>query len=704
MKDPTPWIGQVARQLRNDLNGELSTQTELRFGRRGSLSVDLQAGRWFDHEQQTGGGVLDLVARENGNANGAAVEWIAETLNIDLRDDDQAPARQSRREPEARYIYQDTNGQPYLRVNRWPGKGKPFSQDRWDGERWRPGTKGLQAIPYRLPELRAAVTAGRTVLIAEGEKDVDSATALGITATTNPGGAGKWKPTLNKHFSGAVVVIAADADMAGRDHAEQVAKHLYRHAASIRVIEFDELGDKADLSDYIAQRRAAGADDATIAREIRQRAKAAPYWEPAAEPAEPAAAEPTGQAGDWYQRTMVGSRGQVLSNLANVVLALSEDPAWRGVLAYDDLLAQPVLMRPVPAPGQPAGEALPEPRPISDADVTSAQHWCQVAGLPSIGRDTVRDAMAHVAQATRRHPLREYLRSLTWDGESRIDRWLVDYLGAPDTAYVRAVARMWMIAAVARVMKPGAKVDHLLVLEGEQGLGKSSACRVLAEPWFGDDLPSLDDQIRAAQYLRGKWIIEVAEMHAFTKAESAKLKSFITQQVEQYIPKYGRSEVQEPRQCVFIATTNKSEYLRDETGGRRFWPVKVTGADVDALARDRDLLWAEAVAAYESAEPWWPSADTERELIAPEQEGRYETDAWEPLIADWLDDKVRDIEAHGKASHYTTSEIAMGALAFERSRIGNNEQRRIGAIMERLGWERRRVKGKRVWARKGGEG
>jgi predicted P-loop ATPase len=393
----------------------------------------------------------------------------------------------------------------------------------------------------------------------------------------------------------------------------------------------------------------------------------------------------------------VGSRGQVLSNLANVVLALSEDPAWRGVLAFDDFLEQTVLMRPVPAPGQPAGEALAEPRPISDADVTAAQHWLQVAGLPSIGKDTVRDAMAHVSMATRRHPVRSYLRSLTWDGEPRIDRWLVDYLGAPDTAYVRAVSRMWMIAAVARVMRPGAKVDHLLVLEGEQGVGKSSACRVLAQPYFGDDLPSLDDQIRAAQYLRGKWIIEVAEMHAFTKAESAKLKSFITQQVEQYIPKYGRSEVQEPRQCVFIATTNKTEYLRDETGGRRFWPVKVTGADVDALARDRDLLWAEAVAAYESGEAWWPSAETERELIQPEQEGRYESDAWEPMIADWLAEQVEKQTAAGYTPHVKVGDVATGALSFERARIGRNDQLRISAILERLGWERRRYQGGKVW-------
>ena len=680
----------VAQTLLGEPNKEISTKNEWRFGAKGSLSVDLRAGRWFDHEAGEGGGVLDLVRRQTGRANGAAVQWLRDNVGADIGDGGQA---QEKRRVVAEYVYQDANGEPYIRALKW-SSGQRFSQQRREGHQWRSGTKGLTPVLYRLPELRSG-RGHKTVLIPEGEKDVEALAELGFLATCNIGGAGKWRDRYSVELDGAHVVVLADNDQAGRNHAGQVARSIHPRAASVRVVHFPELPEKGDVSDWIARRRDAGEDDAALVTALRQRAREAPFWHPPA--GQP---EPSGTAGDWYSRTLAGARGQVLSNLANTLLAVAEDPAWRGVLAHDDFIQQAVLLRPAPVPGRPAGDPLAEPAPISDADVTSAQHWLQVAGLPSVDRGTVRDAMHHAALGTRRHPVRDYLRGLTWDGEPRIDTWLSDYIGADDTPYTRAVGRMWIISAVARVMRPGCKSDHLLVLEGAQGIGKSSACRALCgDAWFGDDLPSLDDQIRAAQYLRSKWIIEVAEMHSFGKAESAKLKSFITQQVEQFIPKYGRSEVREARQCVFIATTNKREYLRDETGGRRFWPVHVTDADVDALARDRDQIWAEAVCAYESGEEWWPSRDMERNLIQPQQEGRFEEDAWEPLVSEWLEEKAEKQQAAGYTPYVKIADVAIGALAFDKARIGRNDQLRISAVLERLGWKRKKRRGIKVWVK-----
>lgn len=389
----------------------------------------------------------------------------------------------------------------------------------------------------------------------------------------------------------------------------------------------------------------------------------------------------------WLNRCQRNDQGEPLGNVANAMVAMRQDEALHEAFAYDRMQRAGYVVRPLP--GDDASKCH-EFRPIRDVDVSSVQEYLQLAGLPKLGKDTCHQAVDLRASERAFHPVRDYLDGLRWDGQQRLDRWLITYMGAADTSYSAAIGAMFLICMVARIYEPGCKADYMLVMEGPQGLLKSTVCGVLGGVWYSDALPDIRTAGKdVAQHLNGKWLIEIGEMAALDKADAAALKAFITRTVERYRPSYGRKEVIEPRQCVFIGTTNEAVYLRDKTGGRRFWPVKVTHTVLDALIRDRDQLVGEAVCRYRAGEQWWPSREFELEHIKPEQEERYEADAWEGRVGSYLDGRTV----------VTVAEVGKEGLFIETPKLGTVEQRRIAAAMERLGWERggRGSHGERYW-------
>jgi predicted P-loop ATPase len=380
----------------------------------------------------------------------------------------------------------------------------------------------------------------------------------------------------------------------------------------------------------------------------------------------------------WLQYCLYGPGRRPLNNLANVMTALRNDAAVRDMLAYDEMYCGEVIVQNI---GGKAG--LPVPRPVQDVDITAIQEWLQLNGLPLVTTDTVHKAVDARSHERSFHPLRDYLDGLRWDGKPRVETWLSNYFGAVCDDYTKAIGKMFLVAAVARIFRPGCKVDYMMILEGLQGEYKSEACKVLGgEEWFSDQLPDTATAGKdVSQHLRGKWIIELSELHAMGRAESNQLKSFITRTTEKYRRSFGRKEVIEPRQCVFIGTTNKSVYLRDETGGRRFWPVGTSTIDLEALKQDRGQLWAEAVQLFRDDVQWWPDRAFEAEHIKPEQEARYEVDPWEAPVADYLEGLIDP--------KVLITQVAKCALGFlSDARIGTSDARRIAVVLERVGWKR----------------
>ena len=334
---------------------------------------------------------------------------------------------------------------------------------------------------------------------------------------------------------------------------------------------------------------------------------------------------------NWREHLIV-KRGEALGCVENVLLALRNDPAWAGVLHFNEF-----ALKTVAKASPPWATSRELPFQWTDADDVLAAAWFQREGILATP-ETVGRSIQAFSRDFLYHPVRDYLNSLTWDGIKRLDAWLRIRLGAEESLYTQAVGSRFLIGAVARVMVPGCKQDCVLILEGPQGCGKSTALRTLSEPWFSDEL---SDELGkdAAMQVASAWILEMSELDALSRAESAKTKAFISRSTDKYRPPYGKHVIEQPRSSVIAGTTNSDAYLRDETGARRFWPVKCGRIDIDGLKKDRDLLWAEAVSLFRANEPWWMDSTALNALATQEQEKRFDADPWHDLVANWVNDQ-----------------------------------------------------------------
>ncbi len=341
---------------------------------------------------------------------------------------------------------------------------------------------------------------------------------------------------------------------------------------------------------------------------------------------------------DWISKLALHAEtGKPLKTIDNVLMILENDPLLKGKFSFDEFSNRVFICGAVP------WENREDKHDWTDNDDAGLRHYLERT-YAITGKDRITDACSLCCRRHSFNAVKSYLLALPqWDGVKRLERLFIEYLGAADTPYVRAAARKSLVAAVARAMQPGVKYDTMPILSGPQGLGKSTLLRTLGGEWFNDSLSSFEGK-EACEMIQGSWLVELGELNGLTRSENNQVKQFLSKTDDIYREPYGRRTGHYPRRCVFFGTTNEKEFLRDHTGGRRFWPIdcavqKPTRSVFKELAGETEQIWAEALMYWRMGERLYLEGDAAR-TAQSEQEKHMESSAKEGVIREFVSRKV----------------------------------------------------------------
>jgi len=408
---------------------------------------------------------------------------------------------------------------------------------------------------------------------------------------------------------------------------------------------------------------------------------------------------------NWQEKLSINKNGQIKDDLQNLVLIISNDENLKGI-AYNQHRDGISVKGSLPWKQIKSG--------WNDSDMSSLKvYFDKTYGVWSPAK--IKEALIAVVAQRAFHPIKEYLDELPeWDGVERVDTLLIDYLGADDNEYSKAVIRKTLLAAITRIYNPGTKFDTVLILNGPQGIGKSTLFSKLGKSWFSDSLTITDMRDKAAaEKLQGYWILELGELAGIRKTDVETVKSFVTRTDDKYRASYGVNVESHPRQCVIVGTTNsESGFLRDITGNRRFWPVRVSGKGIKKAweLKDIDQIWAEALKIYKTGEELLLEGDAARIAIS-EQADAMETDDREGLVRNYLEKLLpedwRDLDLYERRNFLNnkdfgnpqsgtvqrervcTMEIWCECFGKEASSMKKSDAYELNSIMSRIeGWKK----------------
>lgn len=706
-----------------------------------SLSVNLKTGAWADFAtDDRGGDLISLLAAIRGTKQGEAAREIARDLGLIAHtheavstkapqvdsdawrdagawpvDGPPAPvAHLVRGAPAASWAYHDKQGGLLGYVHRFVNSsgGKEVLPCVWSvhpkhGLAWKWRGFSEPRPLYRLPDICARPEI--TVLVVEGEKCADAAHEVvgdKIVVTTWPGGCKAWAKADWSSLTGRKVILWPDVDAKrSKDFAalylesEQpgvaamlgLARHLKALDCDVRIVDVPapgEVKDGYDVADVVAD----AGDDArgqVIAWLRRLKSFSAPTQAPVKWHPNPSGAARAGrevaEPQPWHE-ALITRRGELVRHVANIVTILGNDERWRGCVAFDELEQATVKLVPPPYAFGRTGEWESE-------DDTRTSVWLAQVYRLDVTSDMVTVAVETLARERRFNPIQTYLRSLEppTDAQRHIDTWLIQYAHVVDTPYTRAVSRLFMRGMVRRAMEPGCKFDYCLVLEGAEGLRKSTMASVLGGQWSSDVPLDLGNNREASIAVRGKWVIEFSEMESVTRVEAHLQKSFLSRCFDQYRELWAKRNIRVPRQCVFVGTTNESEYIKEGQGARRFWPVVVGGPiDIEGLRKVMPRLLAEAMADFNADLPCHPSPEEQDLLFRPEQMKRVQQESLIDALHDWvLEPTVEEVMARAaNGGAFSLADAAFRCLKISYAQLTRDLQTRIGKALGALGCER----------------
>lgn len=527
------------------------------------------------------------------------------------------------------------NGKTYRPIHRIPDGG------------WKTGDPPGKLPLYQIDQLPSDPEV--PILVCEGPKCVEAARKLGFSATTSAHGSGAarkadWSPLGDRRE----ILIWPDSDLPGRRYATDVLAWLVNvqgvPRSAIRILDPGRFGldEGEDIADWVEKHPGEIPD--------LSRPKDSPEG-------------PGGEA--WWTSLDRTPAGKLVANARSLGLILRNDPKFSSLRFNEFSVA-----------------ACHNDTVLDEALVFRWREYVET----QYGRGCIvpengfLSAVEAIATEHKFHPVRDWLGSLEWDGSPRIDRLVTTYFGGKDTEYTRAVSRNFLIGATARIMQPGVKLDTMPVFEGPQGILKSSSVAALfGDEWTAEMKADLHNKDFEGSLVAGVWSFEFAELESLGRAGIHRIKMQLSTRTDWVRLSYRRDNHRYPRQCVFWGTSNDTEYLRDATGARRFWPIKCGRIDIEAIRHDRDQLWAEAVHRYKAGESWWkvPAAEAEAE-----QEARYQMDSWEELIRPWLAGK----------DEITMTEVLGDCLEIEIGRRDRAAETRVGNALKRCGWQKVRVR------------
>jgi len=712
------------------LRGKEYVCGDLMGGKGDSLSVNINTGRWSDFAtNDRGGDLISLYAAIQHIQQGDAAKQLALEYNYNLGSDTAPKARRASPvlipppgaasvpnmktsnfgEPEAYWTYRDFDAYPIFYIARYKGgdRGKTFlpwcyvGNNLWVCKAW-PEPRPL----YGLDILRKSPKV--PVMIVEGEKTADAARLMCgkyYAVITWPNGSKAWQKADWTPLEGRKkILLVPDADRAGVDAMEGIASKLQGHVLEIKIVDVRGMkrgSDLADLPEWIW-------DDFFVW--AKKRAKVFPYPEvitpeplpevPELTPISPEVViepkkserqvplidnsktvnidvkigdsdpSPTPRLRDkWREMGLVLSDSLIpICNINNAIRILENDPHFKVNIWYDQFHQKFFT-----------GDVNGVHHEWADVDnIRATNHIQGELGLRRISDEHVYKAVIHHGHKNKRNEPLEWFKTLVWDEKPRLEEFFHKYMGAKLTEYTKVISKNFWISIVARIYHPGCKADNMIILEGKQGRFKSMALGVIGGKFYIEAHESVMNK-DFYMILQGKFLIEVSELDAFSKAESNTIKKVISNQTDRFRMPYGRFAQDFPRQCIFAGTTNESLYLKDHTGGRRFWPIETKRIHVDKIKDDREQLFAEAIVRFKAGEDWYNVPEEETEKV---QESRRLHDEWENIIGEYIFGK-REI---------TTKQIALDVLHIEAAKLDIGSQRRIGRIMTSYCWDRKTVR------------